>query len=263
MPTERLYSKANITPVSMPPRKSRSSATKASSGPNPTASKKRKAASSSDEKEEERQSKRSRPSTKPAKKPAKERKESKQTEISPDSADKLEHPIIINRAPVLELWGACVAHAVHPDLSWDLCLSIGSSISTLTAIAKGRSIGTVAQPDESGRQDSKKTKYEEDMPTVSVMGFPMIIKGISVVVKGKPKTTRETNLQRKFGEGGYESVKGAMTEALGPWKGSEEELDGKAFHFYERFRPEVAKGQKGWGRKGELRLSKIRDVARK
>lgn len=243
----------------MAPRKGRSSSTKVSTGTDPTASKKRKAASDVEDKTDEKPSKRSRTSSKPAKK----QQDLRQTEISPHTADKLEQPIVINRAPVLELWGACVAHLVHPDLSWELCLSIGSSVSTITAIAKGRSIGTIAQPDDNVDQNSKKKKDGEDLPTVSVMGFPMSLKGNAVLVKGKPKTTREANLQRKFGEGGYEKVKEAMTEALGSWKGSEEELDNKAFHFYEKFRPEVAKGQRGWGRKGELQLSKIREVSRK
>lgn len=40
---------------------------------------------------------------------------------------KTEKPIMINRAPVLTLWGACVAAFLHDDLSWEACLSVGES----------------------------------------------------------------------------------------------------------------------------------------
>ncbi|KAF3766901.1 hypothetical protein M406DRAFT_69079 [Cryphonectria parasitica EP155] len=213
----------------------------------------------------------------PSKRPAREEEEkdnggSKQADSSATTTtldNKLEETsITINRAPVLELWGACVAHLTHPDLSWALCLSIGSSISTITAIAKGRSIGTIAAPADEGNHPEEKGKKRkdraaEDLPTIHVMGFPMATTGDSVMVKGKPRTTREVTLQRKFGTDGYERVKGVMMEALEEWKGSEGELDGQAFKMYEKFRPDVSKGQKGWGRKGELHLSKVKDAVGK
>ena len=55
-------------------------------------------------------------------------------------------------------------------------------------------------------------------------------------------------------------VKGVFKEALEGWKGEEGELNWKGFGLYESFRPDVSKGQKGWGRKGELDLGKIREV---
>lgn len=48
------------------------------------------------------------------------------------------------------------------------------------------------------------------------MGFPMTVKDDSVMIKGKPKTTREANLVRKNGsEEVYEKVKDTMAQALG------------------------------------------------
>ncbi|KAK7709849.1 hypothetical protein SLS64_006091 [Diaporthe eres] len=249
----------------MPPRKNRSSASTGTAKPQPSktnsAPKKRKAAND-DEAGGVKPAKRSRAS----KGSAQADNDLRQTEISTKSTDELEKPITINRAPVLELWGASVAQFLHPDFSWDLCLSIGSSISTITAISKGRSIGTIAPPDESKDAASKNQnkKKGDDLTTVKVMGFPMTIKDDSVIVKGKPKTTREVSLVRKYGsDESYGKAKDAMTEALQDWKGKEDELDAKAFHMYEQFRPDVAKGQKGWGRKGELHLSKLRDTIRK
>lgn len=244
----------------MPPRKNRSSTSAGTAKPRPPkadgAPKKRKAAED-DESGDDKPTKRSRAS----KDSSQANKDLRQAEISTASTDELEKPIIINRAPVLELWGACVAHFLHPELSWNLCLSIGSSISTITAISKGRSIGKIAAPDETKNEasDKQKDKNGGDLATVKVMGFPMTPKGDSVMVKGKPKTTREVNLVRKYGsDQSYGKAKDAMTEALQDWKGKEGDLDAKAFHMYEQFRPDVAKGQKGWGRKGELHLSKVR-----
>lgn len=249
----------------MPPRKNRSSTSAGTAKPQSSkangAAKKRKAAED-DEPGDVKPTKRSRTS----KDSSKASKDLRQTEIPTNSTDELEKPIIINRAPVLELWGACVAHFLHPELSWNLSLSIGSSISTITAISKGRSIGKIAPPDETKNEasDKQKDKNGDDLATVKVMGFPMTLKGDSVMVKGKPKTTREVNLVRKYGsDESYGKAKDAMTEALQDWKGKKGDLDAKAFHMYEQFRPDIAKGQKGWGRKGELHLSKVRDTIRK
>ncbi|KAK2614709.1 hypothetical protein N8I77_001514 [Diaporthe amygdali] len=251
----------------MPPRKNRSSASEGTakskaSGTSTTPQKRKSTAANDDDTANVEPTKRSRASkTSPS-----VNKDLRQTEISTKSTDKLEKPIIINRAPVLELWGACVAHFLHPDLSWNLCLSIGSSISTITAISKGRSIGTIAPPDESKKNDSndKNKQTRDNPPTFKVMGFPMTTKGESVMVKGKPKTTREVSLVRKYGsDETYAEAKNAMSEALESWRGEEDDLDEKAFHLYEQFRPDVAKGQKGWGRKGELHLSKVKDTIRK
>lgn len=248
----------------MPPRKNRSSISAGTSKPQPSKTdgepKKRKAADD-DETAGFKPVKRSRKSNGSQN----AGNDLRQTEISTKSTAELEKPIIINRAPVLELWGACVAQFLRQDFSWELCLSVGSSISTITAISKGRSIGTIAPPDDSKNESSKdETKKKgDDLPTVKVMGFPMVIQGDSVIVKGKPKTTREVSLVRKYGsDESYGKAKDAMVEALQDWRGKEDELDGKAFHMYEQFRPDVAKGQKGWGRKGELHLSKIRDTIR-
>ncbi|KAF2014003.1 hypothetical protein BU24DRAFT_250664 [Aaosphaeria arxii CBS 175.79] len=50
-------------------------------------------------------------------------------------------PIIINRAPVLQLWSASVINSTYPGLSWETCLSVGSAVSSICAVAKGRSVG--------------------------------------------------------------------------------------------------------------------------
>jgi hypothetical protein len=39
------------------------------------------------------------------------------------------------------------------------------------------------------------------------------------------------------------------------------QLESKAYTLYEKFRPEIPEGKKGWGAKGELDLDYIRSLA--
>ncbi|KAH7377319.1 hypothetical protein BKA66DRAFT_157587 [Pyrenochaeta sp. MPI-SDFR-AT-0127] len=191
--------------------------------------------------------------------PIKRTKPSK-TLKSTNATDSKESPkIIINRAPVLQLWSACVTQFIYPDIEWSTCVSAGSAISTICAVAKGRSIGTIVEKDESeeqekNRQDAKKKL--KDLDAIEVMHFKLPLKNNLALVsrsdtKGKPGA--EEPLKNKFGDEGYELTKEAFNTALKSWQGHEDELSKKAFGFYEKFRPDVKSGQKGWGRKGELK----------
>ncbi|KAL2406414.1 hypothetical protein ABEF93_006328 [Exophiala dermatitidis] len=195
----------------------------------------------------------------------------KSGEVSPPDTDAPEHkPIMINRAPVLQLWSASVAHRLYPELSWETCLAIGSAISTLCAISKGRSIGMIDPPDTADeerkrRKEAQKRRDEAGADDeVQVMGFRLLVKGEDVLLQGKPKHGSEAPLKGKFGgDDDYQRVKDAMDTALARWTGDEEskkELNKRAFHMYESFRPTVQSGQGGWGRKGPLSIDKIKDV---
>lgn len=207
----------------------------------------------------------------------KEKSSPKRTKTSPKTSTEPKNesaanddskPIIINRAPVLQLWAASVAHLTYLDLPWQTCLSAGSAVSSICAVAKGRSIGTVPEKDDSEAKEEKREKAkkkQKNLDEVEVMHFKLkIVDGLAVVgsdSKGKPGG--EDGLRKKFGEGEYEKVRSAFKEALESWKGEEDELNKKAFHMYEEFRPDVSKGQKGWGRKGELDLDTIRSTVQK
>ncbi|OQU99065.1 hypothetical protein CLAIMM_04758 [Cladophialophora immunda] len=203
--------------------------------------------------------------------PTKKQKQ-KQTSIKPDEKlppAQTSKPVVINRAPVLQLWAACVSQALYPALPWSTHLSIGSAISTLCAISKGRAIGLIDKPSddpaERAEKERKKRAAEEGADDeVNVMRFRLLLKGDGAIVSGKPHKANEELLRAKFGQGGgYERIKRAMEEAIKSWKkkGQEKELNVKAFHMYEEFRPSVQRGQGGWGRKGELSPEKIRAVA--
>ncbi|SMY25818.1 unnamed protein product [Zymoseptoria tritici ST99CH_1A5] len=176
-----------------------------------------------------------------------------------------ETSITINRAPVLELWASSVAHVLHPSLSWSTCLSIGGAISTITAISKGRSIGKIQKPDpdEAAEKKQKRQKSDAKLEDVDVMGFNLHLdKDGQAMVGEKPKKSDEEALKKKYGPDSYEKAKAAFEEALKSWKGKEDELNGRAFHMYEDFRPSVAAGQSGWGRKGVLDLERVKNVVR-
>lgn len=191
---------------------------------------------------------------------AKQAKKSPKAEQA-DSSD----VIVINRAPVLELWASCVARTVYPSVSWETCLSAGGAISTITAISKGRSIGTMEKPDPGEEQEKREKRKEqadkEELEELEVMSFHLRLKDGQAMVGDKPKKAGEEALRKKYGGAEqYDKVKKAFEEALSSWKGREEELDKRAFHMYEDFRPSVQPGQAGWGRKGQLRLDTIREI---
>ena len=202
----------------------------------------------------------------PAKKP-------KQASIKPDenvATSDDSKPVIINRAPVLQLWAACVAQKIHPELSWDTHLSIGSAISTLCAVSKGRAIGTIDQPSEDPNKKAekgrkKRTAKEGADDEVHVMGFKLLLQDGCAIVSGKSQKGSEGLLKKKYGEGDYDRVKKAMEEAVAvaEEEAKHVELNRTAFRMYEEFRPNIQHGQGGWGKKGELKLEKIKEVAEK
>lgn len=97
-----------------------------------------------------------------------------------------------------------------------------------------------------------------------VLDFPLPVKDGAVLLSGTPKKGNEGQLVAKYGgQEAYERVKAAMEGVLKSWEGDEDELDKKAFSMYEKFRPNVPAGEKGWGRKGELSLAQIESVVRR
>lgn len=197
----------------------------------------------------------------PNKKVAKSAKKSPENEGSNDDGD----AVVINRAPVLELWAGCVTQAIYGTVAWETCLSVGSAISTITAISKGRSIGKIDKPDAGeaqAKRDKRKEQAEkEELDEVEVMSFNLRLKDGLAMVGDKPKKPNEEALRKKYGGAEqYDKVKKAFEEALKTWRGKEDELDQRAFHMYEDFRPSVKPGQAGWGRKGQLSINTIRNV---
>jgi hypothetical protein len=72
----------------------------------------------------------------------------------------------------------------------------------------------------------------------------------------KPESV-ERYLKGKFGQD-LESARQAMADLAEVYHA--DELDDQAYDLYEKFRPEVPRGVKGWGVAGELDLEFIRSL---
>jgi hypothetical protein len=68
----------------------------------------------------------------------------------------------------------------------------------------------------------------------------------------------QTYLRQKFGED-FEEARKAMEKLAKAY--TPKQLESKAYDLYEKFRPEIPEGKKGWGAKGELDLEYIRSLA--
>jgi hypothetical protein len=169
--------------------------------------------------------------------------------------------ISINRAPVLTLWAAVVAERFGFDENEGL--SLGKALAGLNAQAKGRRLGIFRPHEEQATKARTKERGEEFF--VEMLGRPVpvkntddgirAVKGVEVI---EPDGVR-WYLESKFGDdlGQVQSAMRQLAKSFGP-----KELAAQAFHLYERFRPQIPEGTKGWGAKGDLDLGVIEGLAK-
>jgi hypothetical protein len=168
--------------------------------------------------------------------------------------------VTINRAPVLTLWAAVVAHRLGFD--WDESLTLGRAVAGLNAYSKGRSLG-LFRPSEARRRTRPAAPAGEAMVidllhrAVPAVRTP---EGIRALEKGKPADPDSVRryLESRF-KGAFEDAKDAMTALARSIP--RERLADEAFTLYEQFRPAVPAGAKGWGAAGTLDLGRIRALA--
>ena len=176
----------------------------------------------------------------------------------------VENIVLINRAPVLTLWAAVVAEALGYER--DTAFTLGKGLAGLNAQTKARILGIYGQPEdlERGPPPKKTGLGEEFWIEICERAIPAknTKDGLRAVIKDKPidPVSVEKYLRNKFGEH-YEMVRTVMEELARSFP--REELAGKAYGMYERFRPSIPSGQRGWGSKGELKLDLIRSLAKK
>ncbi|HLO13456.1 MAG TPA: hypothetical protein VK206_01410, partial [Anaerolineales bacterium] len=86
-------------------------------------------------------------------------------------------------------------------------------------------------------------------------------KGLRAAIKGEAVHAEsvETYLKQKFGEN-FDDARRAMEKLAKAY--TPKQLESKAYDLYEKFRPEIPEGTKGWGAKGELDLDYIRSLAK-
>ena len=169
--------------------------------------------------------------------------------------------IKINRAPVLTLWAAVVAERLGYDE--ETALTLGKAVAGLNAQSKGRKLGIYEEKSEE-QKEKRKRKEEPKVEFIEILGrgVPAVktSHGLRAAVDGKPiyAESVETYLKQKFGDD-FDEARAAMqklAKSLTP-----KQLEGRAYDLYEKFRPEIPEGKKGWGAKGELDLDYILSLA--
>jgi hypothetical protein len=167
------------------------------------------------------------------------------------------HIVLVNRAPVLTLWAAVVAERLGYDHG--TALSFGKAVAGLNAQSKGRSLGIYKPAEHPEGAPPKKAGLGEES-WVELLGRRIPAKttddGVRAVVKDKPVSSAgvERYLEEKFGPALQDVTKAmqALADAFGP-----DELAAAAYALYERFRPEIPPGVRGWGAKGQLDLGRV------
>ena len=172
-----------------------------------------------------------------------------------------EDTILINRAPVLTLWATVVAERI--GFSPDEALSLGKAVAGLNAQTKGRALGIFEARPETVRRAKQRKRGEEFWVKLCGRSVPAknTEQGVRAVSGEKPIAPDGVAryLGQKFGDD-LNSAKEAMetlAKACEP-----DDLAERAFALYERFRPEIPAGKKGWGAKGTLDLGLIRSLAK-
>jgi hypothetical protein len=170
------------------------------------------------------------------------------------------HTISINRAPVLTLWAAVVAERL--GFHHDEALTLGRAVAGLNAQAKGRRLGIYKPHEENPAKVREKQHGEEIWIELLGRGVPAknTSDGVRAVSGDKvidPKSV-ETYLNQKF-EDGLEPARASMKKLAKAF--TPKQLADEAYPLYERFRPEIPEGVKGWGAKGNLDLSLIASLA--
>ncbi len=162
----------------------------------------------------------------------------------------------VNRAPVLTLWAAVVAERLGYD--HDEALTLGRAVAGLNAQAKGRRLGIFKPPEKTPEQARAQREGEEFRVELLGRAVPAVRTeaGIRATQKGRPAEPGSVAryLKGKFGED-LPTVRRAM-EALAA-ACDPETLASRAYALYERFRPAIPPGTRGWGAKGELDLDGI------
>ncbi|MGH9680321.1 MAG: hypothetical protein ACRD4Y_10255 [Candidatus Acidiferrales bacterium] len=167
--------------------------------------------------------------------------------------------IEINRAPVLTLWAAVVAERLGFDR--DEALTLGKAVAGLNAQSKGRRLGIFKPAPEGIRKARARKRGEEFFVELFGRHVPAINTpdGMRAAIRNQPidPPSVERYLASKFGDS-LDAARAAMRDLAKAFR--PDELASHAFGLYERFRPAIPEGVRGWGAKGVLDLNRIRSL---
>jgi hypothetical protein len=171
------------------------------------------------------------------------------------------HRLKINRAPVLTLWAAVVAEQL--GFAESEALTLGRAVAGLNAYAKGKSLG-LFKPKPKEVREHRRTLREDESIFIDLLGRAVpatrTADGLRATSKGKPINPESVTryLEKKFGDA-LEDARAAMT-ALARSRPPDAIAD-EAYALYAAFRPEIPKGEAGWGAAGTLNLDQVRKMA--
>jgi hypothetical protein len=162
----------------------------------------------------------------------------------------------INRAPVLTLWATIVAERL--GYKKDEALTFGKAVAGLNAQSKGQKLGIYEKKKEGEKVENTPSKEKLEFIELLGRGVPVIktAKGLRASIKGEviePDGVQKY-LEQKFGDN-YSEARAAMEKLAKAY--TPKQLEAEAYGLYEKFRPDIPEGKKGWGAKGELDLDYI------
>ena len=169
--------------------------------------------------------------------------------------------VMINRAPVLTLWTAVVAEMLGFD--YDEALTLGRALAGLNAYSKGVALG-LFQPTPKAIREQRQKLRRDEVVNVDLLHRAVPARhtdeGLRALSNDRPISPESVKryLEGKFGDA-LDEVYNAMKELAKSLTPSE--LAEKAYNLYEKFRPEIPPGKRGWGTLGKLDLECIREMA--
>jgi len=167
----------------------------------------------------------------------------------------------VNRAPVLALWAAVVAERMGYCTA--SALTLGKAVAGLNAQSKGRRLGLFGEPEPGAKKPSRALPSVRRVPllgrSVPVVETPQGPCAVANDRRLQPEAV-ERYLGQKFGDA-LDDVRGAMRDLARSYPRAE--LAEAAYSLYEKFRPRIPEGTKGWGASGTLDLELIRSLARR
>jgi hypothetical protein len=170
----------------------------------------------------------------------------------------------VNRAPVLTLWAAVVAERLGYDRA--TALTLGKATAGLNALSKGRRLGLYPETPDEDKKRRARARAKAGVTSVELMGRRVPVartgKGLRAVRDRTPQDPAavERYLEGKLGDA-LPAVRASMTALARSIP--KRELSERAFALYEKFRPGIPSGERGWGAKGELDIGRVRALARK
>lgn len=161
----------------------------------------------------------------------------------------------VNRAPVLTLWAAVVAERLGHDR--EAALTLGRALAGLNAQSKGRRLGVY--------HESTEERPRKRHRTVELMGRKIPVRRTRGELRAldaddapADPAAVERYLESKLGAAlpAVREAMAALAEAI-----PKRELVERAYSLYEKFRPNIPSGERGWGAKGTLDLARLRKLA--